>query len=453
MKLSIPQLSPALLLKQVDDSHAYVVNCSYPNSFRLLNNVQYRILQSVNGLNDVETIADNFGIEPDMLYRFFTMLEKTEIVRFDKSFCQPQKPDKPKSLNFWIHTTDTCNLGCGYCYISTLNTSKGMTDTVRERLLYKLVEAVKKQKLKSIKFRLAGGEPLSQFKSWKQFIPYAKQVLQEVGCDLEVSFLTNLTLLNNDIIEFSKEYHLGFGVSLDGVGETHDLTRRYMSGKGSFTEVDNNLRKLLSQKIPVSVNTVINNQNLAGLPALTQYLIALDVPFRYSIVKGEDIDALQLENYLNASLSIMRNAIQVGWNFSKRFQFCDLKPNELGFQTCASGFSGGAIYVDGTLKYCHVEFGEEIPTSFTIFDEQKDLVEMIELGKHDEDKKSEDCKKCKYKHICTSGCPVYRKDDKDPQCSLYHQFIPLYFELQALERLKLLQDHLHAIVDKIQHLI
>lgn len=441
MKLSIPQLSPALLLKQVDDSHAYVVNCSYPNSFRLLNNVQYRILQSINGLNDVETIADNFGMEPDLLYRFFTMLEKTEIVRFDKSFHQPQKPDKPKSLNFWIHTTDTCNLGCGYCYISTLNTSKGMTDTVRERLLYKLVETVKKQKLKSIKFRLAGGEPLSQFKSWKQFIPYAKQALQEVGCGLEVFFLTNLTLLNDDIINFSKEYHLGFGVSLDGVGETHDLNRKYVSGKGSFTVVDNNLRKLLSQKIPVSVNTVINNQNLAGLPALTQYLIALDVPFRYSIVKGEDIDAIQLENYLKASLSIMQEAIQKGWNFSKRFQFCDLKPNDLGFQTCASGFSGGAIYVDGTLKYCHVEFGQETPTSFSIFDEQKDLVEMIELGKHDEDKKSEDCKKCKYKHICTSGCPVYRKDDKDPQCSLYHQFIPLYFELQALERLKLLQDY------------
>lgn len=440
MKQSIPQLSPALLFKQVGDNHAYVVNCSYPNSFRLLNNAQYRILQSVNGLEDIEIIAKNLLVEPEQLSQFFTMLEKTEIIRFDKGFTQPQKPEKPKSLNFWIHTTDTCNLGCGYCYISTLNTSKGMTNAVREQLLYKLVETVKRQKLKSIKFRLAGGEPLSQFKSWKQFIPYAKKALQEVGCGFEVSFLTNLTLLNDEIIDFSKECHLGFGVSLDGVGDTHDLTRRYLSGNGSFNVVDRNLRRLLSQNIPVSVNTVITNQNLAGLPALTQYLIALDVPFRYSIVKGEDIDAIQLENHLKASLSIMREAIQSGWSFSKRFQFCDLKPNDLGFQTCASGFSGGAIYVDGTLKYCHVEFGQETASSFTIFDEQKDLVEMIELGKHEEDKKSEDCKKCRYKHICTSGCPVYRKDDKDPQCSLYHQFIPLYFELQALERLKLLHD-------------
>lgn len=440
MKHAIPQLSPALLLKQVGDSHAYAVNCSYPNSFRLLNKAQYYLLQLLNGRDNIETIATNWGIEPEQLYQFFTMLEKTEIIRFDKDFSQPQKPEKPKSLNFWIHTTDTCNLGCGYCYISTLNISKGMTDAVRDQLLYKLVETVKKQKLKSIKFRLAGGEPLSQFKSWKQFVPHAKQALQEMDCEFEVSFLTNLTLLNEEIIDFSKAYHLGFGVSLDGVGDTHDLTRRYLSGKGSFNVVDSNLRKLLSQKVSVSVNTVITNQNLAGLPALTQYLIALDVPFRYSLVKGEEIDAIQLEKYLNASLSVMREAIQSGWSFSKRFQFCDLKPNDLGFQTCASGFSGGAIYVDGTLKYCHVEFGQETPSSFTIFDEQKDLVEMIALGKHDENKKSEDCKRCRYKHICTSGCPVYRKDDKDPQCSLYHQFIPLYFELQALERLKLLHN-------------
>ena len=447
MMKRIPQKAPQLLHKQINEDYAFVVNCAFPNSFRLLNKAQYDILKAIDGQSDVSIIASLFSLSEDALVAYLNLLSCTEIIRFDESFSQPQKPDKPQSLNFWIHTTDTCNLGCSYCYISTLNTSKGMTDAVREQLIYKLVETVKRRKLKSIKFRLAGGEPLSQFKSWKQFIPYAKQALLEVGCGLEVSFITNLTLLSDDIVKFSKEYSLSFGVSLDGVDDTHDMTRRYLSGKGSFIVVDSNLRKLLSQKIPVSVNTVINNQNLAGLPELTSYLIALDVPFRYSIVKGEDIDAIQLEKYLNTSFAIMQEAIQVGWSFSKRFQFCDLKPNDLGFQTCASGFSGGAIYVDGTLKYCHVEFGQETPSSFTIFDEQKDLVEMIELGKHDEDKKSEDCKKCRYKHICTSGCPVYRKEDKDPQCSLYHQFIPLYIELQALERLKLLQDHQHAIVN------
>ncbi len=64
---------------------------------------------------------------------------------------------------------------------------------------------------------------------------------------------------------------------------------------------------------------------------------------------------------------------------------------------------------------------------------------MIVSGEHHEDAKSEDCKKCRYRSVCTSGCPVYRVNGKDPQCSLYHRFIPMYYELQAQERIQLLE--------------
>lgn len=97
---------------------------------------------------------------------------------------------------------------------------------------------------------------------------------------------------------------------------------------------------------------------MEGLPDLTRYLIALDIPFRYSIVKGEAVSAELLERYLAESYMIMREVIQTGWLFASRHQFCDLKPNELGFQTCNSGFSGGAIYIDGSLNYYHVHFGD-----------------------------------------------------------------------------------------------
>jgi uncharacterized protein len=204
--------------------------------------------------------------------------------------------------------------------------------------------------------------------------------------------------------------------------------------------VSTNLKRLLASQIPVSTSTVVNNQNLAGLPGLTRYLIDLDVPFRYSIVKGEPVDATLLEQALIQSYGIMEEAIQQGWRFSNRHQFCDLKPNELGFQTCASGFSGGAIYVDGSVNYCHVHFGDQNELSHSLFNRGLDLADMIEQGSHYEDMKSADCQRCSYKFICTSGCPVYRVNGKDPQCATYHTFIPLIYDLQAKERLKLLAD-------------
>lgn len=438
MKSLIPQKSPELLLNLVGDGYAYAVNCSFPNSFRLLNHRQYEILQAVNGHDDVQAIADKLEIQSEALQDFFTLLNKTEIIKFDNSFSTPEKPTTPKSLNFWIHTTNACNLGCSYCYISTLNTGKGMTDMVRQQLLYKLVEAAQVKGIRHIRLRLAGGEPMGQFAVWKRFIPEARKALANTGCKFDAGFVTNLTQLNDEIIAFSKKHGIGYGVSLDGVEAIHDATRSFRSGCGSFGIVDTNLRKLLAEGISVSVNTVVTNLNLVGLPDLTRYLISLDIPFRYSIVKGEQINAELLDECLSASYAIMQDAIEQGWQFSKRYQFCDLKPNELGFQTCTSGFSGGAIYIDGSFKYCHVQFGEEAKSPLSIFNEDADLVDMIADGEHHEDAKSDDCKKCRYRSVCTSGCPVYRIDGKDPQCSLYHRFIPKYYELQAKERLKLL---------------
>jgi len=441
MKTFVPIKSPQLLIRPIDDQHVFVVNCAYPNSLRILNWAQYEVLAAIDNQTSISTLSEKLGIAADVIEEFLNLLARTEIIRFDQQFSTPRKPANPKSLNFWIHTTNRCNLTCSYCYISTLNTTSGMAETTRQQLLSKMVETVQKRGLKSIKLRLAGGEPLSQFKAWKTFIPQAKRTLQAIGCQLECSFITNLTILTDEIVEFSKEHGISYGISLDGLDMDHDRTRTFKSGAGSFAIIDRNLRTLLAHTIPVSTNTVVTNSNLAGLPRLTRYLIDLDVPFRYSIVKGEAIDAELLDNSLSASYALMKEAIGQGWRFSQRHQFCDLKPSELGFQTCASGFSGGAIYVDGTVNYCHVHFGDQTQLSYSLFDTGMDLVDMIEQGSHYEDMKSQDCQSCRYKSVCTSGCPVYRVNGKDPQCSLYHRFIPLIYELQAWERLKLLQEY------------
>lgn len=440
MKTWIPSQSPHLLLRSINADYSYAVNCAYPNSLRLLTKTQANILAAMDGRSTVAMLSEQLTISPHVLEEFASLLTQTELIRFDDRFNKPQKPSMPQSLNFWIHTTNRCNLACSYCYISTLNTTEGMLDATRQQLQEKVIETVIKRRLKHIKFRLAGGEPLTQFKAWKTFIPQIRQRLAEIGCRFEASFITNLTILTDEIITFCREQGITFGISLDGLAAYNDASRPFKQGMGSFKRVDQNLKMLLAHQIPVTINTVVSNQNLKGLPDLTRYLIDLDVPFRYSIVKGEALDAELLEKCLLESYAIMEEAIQKGWQFSRRHQFCDLKPQELGFQTCASGFSGGAIYVDGTLNYCHVHFGNEREPSHSIFDPELDLVDMIQQGSHAEDNRSNDCKACRYSSVCTSGCPVYRVNGKDPQCSLYHRIIPLLYDLQAQERLKALQD-------------
>jgi uncharacterized protein len=435
-----PVKSPHLLLRPLEAGYFYAVNCAHPNSLRLLNQAQYNLLSAIDNQTSTVTLSDRLGMPVDSVEGFLGLLAQTEIIRFDRHFHQPQKPPSPRALNFWVHTTNQCNLSCGYCYISTLHRTGGMTEATQQQLLAKLVQTVTRRGVNHVKLRLAGGEPLTQFNAWKAFIPMARQTLSELGCALDFAFITNLTRLTDEVIDFARQHRIGFGVSLDGLAEYHDAERTFRSGKGSFAVVDTNLRRLLAQNLTVSTNTVVTNDNLAGLPELTRYLIDLDVPFRFSIVKGQAINAARLEDALTDSYATMQEAIGTGWSFTARHQFCDLKPSAPSFQTCASGFSGGAVYVDGTVNYCHVHFGDATKISHTLFDEGLDLVDMIEQGSHEEELKSADCQKCRFKSVCTSGCPVCRVGGKDPQCSLYHRFIPLIYDLQARERLKLLRD-------------
>lgn len=116
---------------------------------------------AIDNEKDIKSIADRLDIEFEDLEKLLSLLVKKEIIRFDNNFSTPQKPDETKSLNFWIHTTNACNLDCSYYYISTLNTGKGMSDIVRQQLLHKFVEAVRIKEIKQIKFRSADGEPMS----------------------------------------------------------------------------------------------------------------------------------------------------------------------------------------------------------------------------------------------------------------------------------------------------
>lgn len=427
--------NPHLVIRPIEDNFWVVVNTYAANGLKLLNGNQYKIFNSIDNNKSIEIIAAELNTAAKDVESFILMLEKKGIANFSNHFQEPNwSNENPKSLSLWIHTTNKCNLGCSYCYISTLQTTGGMSAETIDQLGVKLLQSANERGLKSVKIRLAGGEPLLQFKNWKGFVEKTKGEFQKINCHFGVAFLTNLTYLDDEIIEFSKRHKIGFGVSLDGYGNYHDLTRKFHNGKGSFEKVDVNLKKLLANGIIPSISTVVNQSNMEGLPSLTKYLIDLNLHFRYSIVHGENLNRERLSEILSECYDIMQNAIyEKDFEFSKKHRLCDLKPSEIFFQTCSSGYSGGAVYVDGGVYFCHVKFGET-DLSGSIYDSD-DLLTTVLKGQHNLGSRSDDCMTCNYKYVCTSGCPMYRVDGKDLSCGLYHQHLPRFYELLGRERL------------------
>ena len=72
---------------------------------------------------------------------------------------------------------------------------------------------------------------------------------------------TNATLLTKEYLQFLNQFNVKLVVSIDGPEFVHNKERRFISGKGSYYAVKNNIRKL--SKFP--------NISVQARPTITPY--------------------------------------------------------------------------------------------------------------------------------------------------------------------------------------
>ncbi|MBN1697968.1 MAG: radical SAM protein [Spirochaetales bacterium] len=114
------------------------------------------------------------------------------------------------------------------------------------------------------KLTLSGGEPFMR-EDW----PLLARRLTDRG--VVTNAISNGWFIDERLIDRAFESGLvNIGISIDGLGETHDTIRK----KGSFERVLSALTLLRKRNMPVSVNTSINNRNLAELPGLRDLLVS-----------------------------------------------------------------------------------------------------------------------------------------------------------------------------------
>ena len=191
------------------------------------------------------------ALEPKTIKSDFTPI----IMRAEKStqdFLEQHFKDKPKLTSFQIELTSRCNERCVHCYIPHEN----KTDDIEPELFYDVLEQCKAMGLLSLV--LSGGEPMMHGKFCK-FLRKCKEY------DFSVSVLSNLTLLNDDIIAEMKANRLSsVQVSLYSMNpEIHDTITQV---KGSFEKTKNAILKLIENDIPLQVScpTMTQNKNCFG---------------------------------------------------------------------------------------------------------------------------------------------------------------------------------------------
>lgn len=338
-----------------------------------------------------------------------------------------------ENLNFWIQTSDKCNLACTYCYIPSLNSTKERRTDLFFLLGKKLLEV---KGLRNVAIKLAGGEPLLTFDSWATQVLDLKKLLAEKNISLQVRIITNLTFLNKKIIDYIKSNEIGISVSLDGLKKFNDKNRIFPAdGRGSFKVVKKNLDILKESGLKPGVMITATSENSTGISELVDSLVADDFVFRISDAKGGHIKPQEFSIAFTDVKRSISHAVKKGFPVSERIVVSDLRTLSPQANPCSMGTTGAALYLDGSIYFCHTEFEEGTPVGS--LDEDENLLNIIRRGYPKHLGLSSDCRACEYRFVCAGGCPLYRINGKSPMCSAYKSIIPQIFELYEEEKTRL----------------
>ena len=177
----------------------------------------------------------------------------------------------------YIELTESCNLKCQGCAVGSERIASKdallMEEDVLRSILAGTFRSVEDLRQKDpsrnkIKIKYAGGEPLLP-KAFK-LIEKAQEIMSVLGLEYpEIEFrqviLTNGVLINDEIVERIKEWHMSVSVSLWGLGDENDRARGMRHGFDSANKVLNGIGKLTEADIRFNVNHVVSPSNAERL--------------------------------------------------------------------------------------------------------------------------------------------------------------------------------------------
>ena len=135
-----------------------------------------------------------------------------------------------------VTPTLVCNQKCIYCHSNAKDINSKGYDMDKETAK-KITDFIFQSPSKAITIEFQGGEPLINFPVIQYFIEYAEYLNKKHKKDLRFSLVTNLTMMDSDILKYIIQNKIGLCTSLDGPKIVHDKNRRYLGGKSSYEDV------------------------------------------------------------------------------------------------------------------------------------------------------------------------------------------------------------------------
>ncbi len=207
------------------------------------------------------------------------------------------------------NATRRCNLKCVHCYSNSRNIpySDELSTEEGKRLIADLAD------FGSPVILFSGGEPLI-----RKDLPELARFAVDKGVRVVIS--TNGTLITKKMAAVFKEIGLSYiGISLDGIGGTHD---RFRGVRGAYERTLRGIRISRDAGIKVGIRFTINKRNAADIPGIFDLIEAEDIPRacfyhlvysgRGSNLKEEDLSHSETRKTVDLIMNRTRDLFQRG---------------------------------------------------------------------------------------------------------------------------------------------
>ena len=306
---------------------------------------------------------------------------------------------KVKLLVLWV--TNDCNLNCKYCYANGGEKKEYMNfDTAK-----KAIDMIKSD---SFKIQFAGGEPMMNFSLIRDIYNYVQSKDKKITLQMQ----SNGTLIDDEISKEIKKMDIKMGISFDGGLEINEKFR------GKSIEAINGIKALGKNGVIVNLNTVITKDSIRSLSKLIElayYLgnvngIGLDLLRITGRAKKNNLEVASykdIEKYLNeaykkteylSSLTnrkvIIREIEDAKGRIKHSSSYCNTN-------YCHATYGGSmVVYPSGDVYPCGSLSGSKKYYMGNVHDLKS--LRMITINTAEK----ENCNSCRFKNICTKGCPA-----------------------------------------------
>lgn len=358
---------------------------------------------------EIEAVAQQNSNPTDRLLQEYGLTAKT--------FIGGQTVSQPPLKALSLAVAQKCNLGCTYCYAQ-----EGSFGGIAKNMSWEVAKAAVEQLLaeaqpgERVNLSFLGGEPLVNRPLIQATTQLAVDLSQKKGVKIGFSITTNGTLVEPADADFFERYGFAVTVSLDGIGEIHDRTRSFKSGKGSYDRIIANIKPLLSQQqqMQVSARVTVTPQNLY-LRETLEHFISLgfhSIGFSPMLSSPTGRDELDPE----AFQKLLSQFIDCGREFERqtiagfRYPFANITSamQQIHRGThrpypCGAGAGYMGVSADGNLSTCHRFVDNELGGMGSLKTGiDRDRQDRWLKQRHVD--RQTPCNQCWARYLCGGGC-------------------------------------------------